>query len=221
MMEELFKKLQIKKLQTTAYNPACNDMVEQVVRIRHRPRSNQHGGPCAGINLEYRRRAIVQDARRCIIAAADAATPLRGEPTTCVHHTSTTTHQACQPRQMRSNRGSSTYPLCAKTTPLDYFLWGHMKGLINQTSVESEEELLARVMAAVDLGRPGIGDRVYQNMARRYCVCVDVASRHIEPFFATRSLLRIPREWVEAKDSSYMIAAAERQRILLKKTSER
>ncbi|KAJ8897056.1 hypothetical protein PR048_002402 [Dryococelus australis] len=47
---------------------------------------------------------------------------------------------------------------------LGYFLWGHMKDLIYQTSVEPEEELQARVMAMADLGRPGSGDRVYQNM---------------------------------------------------------
>ncbi|KAJ8894745.1 hypothetical protein PR048_000052 [Dryococelus australis] len=41
-----------------------------------------------------------------------------------------------------------------------------MKGLIYPTSVESKEDQLARVMAAADLGRPGIGDCVYQNMAR-------------------------------------------------------
>ncbi|KAJ8879954.1 hypothetical protein PR048_020575 [Dryococelus australis] len=32
------------------------------------------------------------------------------------------------------------------------------------------------------LGLLGIGNRVYQSMVRRYCVCVDVAGRHIEPF---------------------------------------
>ncbi|KAJ8886349.1 hypothetical protein PR048_012560 [Dryococelus australis] len=37
-------------------------------------------------------------------------------------------------------------------------------------------------MAAADLGLPGIGDRVYQNMVRRYRVCVDVTGHHIEPF---------------------------------------
>ncbi|KAJ8869285.1 hypothetical protein PR048_030858 [Dryococelus australis] len=52
-------------------------------------------------------------------------------------------------------------------TPLDYVLWGHTKGLIYQTNVESAEEQLARVMAAADLGRSGIGDRVYQNMVQR------------------------------------------------------
>ncbi|KAJ8897730.1 hypothetical protein PR048_003080 [Dryococelus australis] len=49
-------------------------------------------------------------------------------------------------------------------TLLEYFLWSLIKCLIYQTSVESKEELLARVMAAADLGCPGIGDRVYQNM---------------------------------------------------------
>ncbi|KAJ8866693.1 hypothetical protein PR048_032554 [Dryococelus australis] len=58
-----------------------------------------------------------------------------------------------------------------------------MKGLNYQTSVEPEEELPVRVMAAADLGRPVIGDCVYQNMVRRYRVCVDVAGRYIEPFF--------------------------------------
>ena len=32
-------------------------------------------------------------------------------------------------------------------TPLDYFLWVHMKSLIYDTHVESEEDVLARVMA--------------------------------------------------------------------------
>ena len=36
-------------------------------------------------------------------------------------------------------------------TPLDYFLWGHMKSLVYETPVDSEEDLLARVMAAADM----------------------------------------------------------------------
>ena len=57
-----------------------------------------------------------------------------------------------------------------------------MKSIIYETSVNSEEDLLARVMAAADVGLQRIGDRVYQNMVRRYCVCVEVAGRHVEPF---------------------------------------
>ena len=67
-------------------------------------------------------------------------------------------------------------------TPLDYFLWGHMKILVYETPVDSEEDLLARVIAAADVGLPRVGDRVYENMVRRYRVCVEVAGRHIVPF---------------------------------------
>ena len=65
--------------------------------------------------------------------------------------------------------------------PLDYYLWGHMKNLIYEIPVESEEDLLARVMAAADVGGPEIDDRVYHNMIRRYRICVEVGGRHIEP----------------------------------------
>ncbi|KAJ8885964.1 hypothetical protein PR048_012170 [Dryococelus australis] len=71
-------------------------------------------------------------------------------------------------------------------TLLDYLLWGHIKGVIYETPVESEEDLLARIMAAADLGLPGIGDRVYQKMVLRYRVCVDVTGRHIDPFLRGR-----------------------------------
>ena len=57
-----------------------------------------------------------------------------------------------------------------------------MKSLIYETPVESEEDRLARVMAAVDVGLTAIGDHVYQNTVRRYRVCVEVAGRHIKPF---------------------------------------
>ena len=61
-------------------------------------------------------------------------------------------------------------------------LWGHMKSLIYDTPLESEEDLLARIMAASDDGVRSIGDHVYQNKVRSYTVCDEVAGRHIEPF---------------------------------------
>ena len=67
-------------------------------------------------------------------------------------------------------------------TLLDYFLWGHIKSLVYKTPVGSEENLMVRVMAAVDGGLQGIGDHVYQNMVCRYCVCIEVAGHHIKPF---------------------------------------
>ena len=67
-------------------------------------------------------------------------------------------------------------------TPLDYFLWDHKKNLVYEIPVDSEKDLLAQVMAAVDVGLQGIGDLGYQNMVRRHCLCVEVTSRYIKPF---------------------------------------
>ena len=61
-------------------------------------------------------------------------------------------------------------------------LWVHMKSLNYDTPVATEEDLLAQVMAATDIGGPRIGDRVYQKMVRRYRICVDVGGRHIKLF---------------------------------------
>ena len=51
--------------------------------------------------------------------------------------------------------------------PIDYYLWDHMKFMIYETPVASKEDLLARVMAEVDVGGPRIDDRVYLNIVRR------------------------------------------------------
>ena len=67
-------------------------------------------------------------------------------------------------------------------TPLD-LLCRNMKSLVYEIPVDSEEDLLARVLAAEGAGLQGIGDGVYQNVVRRYRVCVEVAGRHFEPLF--------------------------------------
>ena len=67
-------------------------------------------------------------------------------------------------------------------SPLDYFLWSHIKSLIFEIPVESEEELPAQVVAAADVGLQDIGDRVYHNMVCRYCLCWSGWLSHREPF---------------------------------------
>ena len=80
--------------------------------------------------------------------------------------------------------GPIILPQCSlDLTPLDYFLWGHMKSLVYETPMDSEEDSLAWDMAAADVGLEGIGDRVYEKMVRRSLACVEVAGRHIESFF--------------------------------------
>ena len=78
----------------------------------------------------------------------------------------------------RSNRSSSDSTGFSKN---NLFMWPHRSSLA-EIPVEPEEDLLALVMAAADVGLPGIGDRVYQNKICRYCVCVEIRGCHIEPF---------------------------------------
>ena len=46
----------------------------------------------------------------------------------------------------------------------------------------SEDNLMMWVMSVAHFVLPGIGNHVYQNIVYRYCICVEVAGRHIEPF---------------------------------------
>ena len=57
-----------------------------------------------------------------------------------------------------------------------------MKSLVYETPVQSEEDLLARVLAAAESIQqtPGFVDRVYGNMRRRYTLCNEQQGRHVE-----------------------------------------
>ena len=57
-----------------------------------------------------------------------------------------------------------------------------MKSLVYETPVDSGEDLVARIMAAADVRVQDIYDHVYENVVRRYRVCVEVAGRLIELF---------------------------------------
>ena len=67
-------------------------------------------------------------------------------------------------------------------TPLDFFLWGHMKTLVYDTPVESEMDLIGRVVAAagdVADDQPMLS-RVQQSFVRRCQLCIDTGGRHFE-----------------------------------------
>jgi len=68
-------------------------------------------------------------------------------------------------------------------TPVDFFfLRGYIKSLVYETPVDSEEELIARVVAAFDVVRndPGIFARVRESFLRRCNICIERQGRHIE-----------------------------------------
>jgi hypothetical protein len=67
-------------------------------------------------------------------------------------------------------------------TPLDLFFWGHMKSLIYETPVESEEDLVARIaVASADIAEmPGLFANIRHSLRRRYQTCINVRGRHFE-----------------------------------------
>ena len=64
-----------------------------------------------------------------------------------------------------------------------FFLRGHRKSLMYHIPVDTVEDLLSRVLGASQETQqtPGVMERVYQNMSRRYNVCNELGGRHIEP----------------------------------------
>jgi hypothetical protein len=67
-------------------------------------------------------------------------------------------------------------------TPLDYFLWGHIKSLVYETPVDTEEDLVARIADAC--GRvqemPAIFEHIRDSMVRRCEACIRVNGRNFE-----------------------------------------
>ena len=65
---------------------------------------------------------------------------------------------------------------------LHYFLWGYLQSLVFETPVETDIELIARIVAAYDIiqNTSGIFVRVRQNLVRRCHVCIKVDGRQFE-----------------------------------------
>ena len=74
-------------------------------------------------------------------------------------------------------------PRSPDCTPLDFFLWGHVKALVYENVVPaSVEELKERIVSAFDSIRamPGIFSRVRQSMISRIEACVISEGQHFE-----------------------------------------
>ncbi|GFY09750.1 DUF4817 domain-containing protein [Trichonephila clavipes] len=69
-------------------------------------------------------------------------------------------------------------------SPLDFFLWGAMKGLVYDTPVVSEMDLVARISIAAARIRemPGVFEDVRQSMSRRCRACIHANGRNFEHF---------------------------------------
>jgi hypothetical protein len=73
-------------------------------------------------------------------------------------------------------------PRSPDLTPLDYFIWGHMKTIVYQQKVDTKEELLIRIQNATEFIRndPEMIRRATGNMLRRAECCVHCEGRNFE-----------------------------------------
>ena len=73
-------------------------------------------------------------------------------------------------------------PRSPDLTPLDFFLWGAMKELVYETPVDSEEDLVARIVdaAAQIAEKPNVFASVRESVHGRYEKCIEVHGGHFE-----------------------------------------
>ncbi|GFV57058.1 uncharacterized protein TNCV_2931811 [Trichonephila clavipes] len=67
-------------------------------------------------------------------------------------------------------------------SPLDFFLWGFLKGLVYETPVATPEDLVGRIVEAAGCVRdiPGIFEKVRCSMQRRCQACLDASGKNFE-----------------------------------------
>jgi len=76
-----------------------------------------------------------------------------------------------------------TWPLRSPDfTPMNLFLWGHIKALNYTSAVNSVKDLLARIveLSATIRQQPGISERTRHSMLLRRRLCVEVGGRTFE-----------------------------------------
>lgn len=65
---------------------------------------------------------------------------------------------------------------------LDFFVWGHIKSLIEQRRNDGENEVREAIVAAFDTITPDMAHRATRNIVRRAELCIRERGRHFEQF---------------------------------------
>ncbi|GFW90958.1 uncharacterized protein TNCV_1758321 [Trichonephila clavipes] len=67
-------------------------------------------------------------------------------------------------------------------SPLDFFLWEFLKGIVYETPVATPEDLVGRIVEAAGFVRdtPGIFEKVRCSMQRRCQACLDASGKNFE-----------------------------------------
>lgn len=73
-------------------------------------------------------------------------------------------------------------PRSPDLTPLDYFLWGHLKSEVYNEEFNTREQLLEKIITVCDNIRnnPEVIDRSVKNILKRSRKCIDVGGIHFE-----------------------------------------
>ena len=86
-------------------------------------------------------------------------------------------------RQWISRGGPIEWPARSPDlSPLDFFLWGHIKQVVYQTSVTSVTELERRIQEACAGVTQSCLENVWRNVAKRVALCEREEGKHFEQF---------------------------------------
>jgi len=63
---------------------------------------------------------------------------------------------------------------------LDYFIWGHIKALVENVRESSEDEVRDAILAAFNTITPDMVQRATQQIVRRAELCLQARGKHFE-----------------------------------------
>ncbi|XP_066600978.1 uncharacterized protein [Prorops nasuta] len=85
------------------------------------------------------------------------------------------------PDRWMGRGGPITWPaLSPELTPLDFFLWGHIKRLVEKWRESSESEVRDAIAAAFQTLTPDMVHRATRDIVRRAELCLQSRGRHFE-----------------------------------------
>lgn len=90
---------------------------------------------------------------------------------------------ACFSQQWIGRGGPMFWPpRSPDLTPLDFFLWGHIKNEVYSTEPQDVNDLKNRIVSACANIEPHVLKREVQSMKKRFMACVAVEGRHFEHY---------------------------------------
>jgi hypothetical protein len=94
--------------------------------------------------------------------------------------------------------GPTTWPPRSPDLTLsDFFLWGYMQGLVYETPVETQHDLVATIAVAAATIRemPGTPQRVQHNITRQCKIGKEVGGRYFEQLLKCQTKITFPKTY--------------------------